>query len=961
MILPKAAFNREGMEGRYTRAFVLAENAEQENLFYSAYTRSIAPTTERLRAILPELEASSLADAKRIANERIDAEWAAAEAQIADAEKQIADGEAELDAKLADARAQLAYARAQLESARQQLLNGEARLRDAEALLAAVNEVKALLSGVNNSEMLAYCHNVIALIDAYEYAATPEEKAAAHANLLAYLNAPENSGYAEAIKAVYGTDVREQAKNPDNLPAVRETMRESCGVIMLMDASDNGISPADILSDVARLDAYLDNITNAQDDASRQAARQQLAEFVSDPDVQTRLMMADYYLGLNLQEIVNTAVYNDSLDDAAIASLRSAFARVRAARNTILNAEAMVAQGRAQLNSGWAMYYDGLRQVREKEQEMAALEAEARQKIADAKKELDEKIKEAEAQLADARAQVNSLTAGWIIQERVVNPGFFDVSSNVHASTNMGYAMGGLFLIVAGLVCFSTLVIIVEEERKLVGTTKAFGFRNNEILAKYLIFGVSASAIGAVLGILMGTGITLYVENLLDETMMYIFPIHGLKIDLGVTILVCLCAILLCGLVTVFACSGLLKTSAFYLMNGTSQPNPRKPKKNTSEVLASKGGSLYSRLVIRNMINEKARVLISIIIIAGGCCVVGVGLSMKFAFEGMTTHQLSDVTLYDYRVDFDSEAVTPEQKAKLESAMTDNGIRYLPVSYTAHLYEKDSQLRGMYLLCTDSEDLNDFLQVRSFRTGKPLALPESGILIQNRLEESDGIKVGEYLKIYDSTLKSYETEVQDVFLNHLGRLCICSENSYRTIFGTDPTANCYYVLLNGYDGAAFENMLAGMDGGFVAQRSNYFLDSMKGTFMLYNVIVVISIGIAVIMSFIILTNLANIFLNRKKKELIVMRINGFSIKETINYLTKETIITSLSGLLLGILVGIFMTPPLLSIIEPSDCTFIRSTHWNAWLIAFLLEGAFTIVINGSVFRKVRTLNFRDIL
>ena len=189
---------------------------------------------------------------------------------------------------------------------------------------------------------------------------------------------------------------------------MRDTMREMCGVIMLVDASDNGVSPADILSDVARLDSYLEAINNAPDDASREAARQRLAEFVSDPDVQTRLMIADYYLGLNLTEVINTAVYNDSLDNAALAKLRAAFTKVRAARNTILNAEAMVAQGRAQLNSGWAMYYDGLRKVREGEAQMHALEADARSQIADAKRQLQEKIKEGEAQLADARAQVAS-------------------------------------------------------------------------------------------------------------------------------------------------------------------------------------------------------------------------------------------------------------------------------------------------------------------------------------------------------------------------------------------------------------------------------------------------------------------------------------------------------------------------------------------------------------------------
>ena len=65
--------------------------------------------------------------------------------------------------------------------------------------------------------------------------------------------------------------------------------------------------------------------------------------------------------------------------------------------------------------------------------------------------------------------------------------------------------------------------------------------------------------------------------------------------------------------------------------------------------------------------------------------------------------------------------------------------------------------------------------------------------------------------------------------------------------------------------------------------------------------------------------------------------------------------------ILGILIGVLMTPFFIGIIEPPDCTYIRSTHWNAWLIAFIVEGIFTIIINGSVFRRVHKLNFHEIM
>ena len=68
----------------------------------------------------------------------------------------------------------------------------------------------------------------------------------------------------------------------------------------------------------------------------------------------------------------------------------------------------------------------------------------------------------------------------------------------------------------------------------------------------------------------------------------------------------------------------------------------------------------------------------------------------------------------------------------------------------------------------------------------------------------------------------------------------------------------------------------------------------------------------------ILTNLANIFVTRKKKELIVMRINGFSIKQTINYLARETVITIIIGLIIGLAIGIPLGFVAMNIMEPVE-------------------------------------------
>jgi ABC-type antimicrobial peptide transport system permease subunit len=129
---------------------------------------------------------------------------------------------------------------------------------------------------------------------------------------------------------------------------------------------------------------------------------------------------------------------------------------------------------------------------------------------------------------------------------------------------------------------------------------------------------------------------------------------------------------------------------------------------------------------------------------------------------------------------------------------------------------------------------------------------------------------------------------------------------------------------------------------------------------LYSILVFLTTGIAILISFMILTNLANIYMMRKKTELSVMRINGFSIRQTKAYLSRETVFTTLIGLILGVAAGALVTPYVIRLVQQPDLEFIKSFSLTAWGCAVGLETLFAVVINSFVFRKVKDLNLRDI-
>ena len=182
---------------------------------------------------------------------------------------------------------------------------------------------------------------------------------------------------------------------------------------------------------------------------------------------------------------------------------------------------------------------------------------------------------------------------------------------------------------------------------------------------------------------------------------------------------------------------------------------------------------------------------------------------------------------------------------------------------------------------------------------------------------------------------------------------------YKKIFGAEYAPNSFFVHLDG-DTAELRKALLGINEDISFEEASDFRDSFESVGMLYNIIVFVTLGVAIFMSFMILTNLASIFVNRRKNELTVMRINGFSVKQAKGYLAKEAILTTLIGLAAGVIVGSLLSPFAVRILEPADLQFDRSYHVLAWIAAAGIEGLFALIIYNSIFRRVRNLNLRDI-
>ena len=182
---------------------------------------------------------------------------------------------------------------------------------------------------------------------------------------------------------------------------------------------------------------------------------------------------------------------------------------------------------------------------------------------------------------------------------------------------------------------------------------------------------------------------------------------------------------------------------------------------------------------------------------------------------------------------------------------------------------------------------------------------------------------------------------------------IMSSGYYEEVMGEAPDKSVF-LIKGGVDGIRSE---AESMPGFVSLRDNSeFVRSGSEL----DLAIYICVGLAAALSVLVLLNQITMHIDHKARELAVMRVNGYTLAQTRAYVSRDNVVLTVLGLLLGCLAGIGLGYIDTRIVEAGAEHYVRDPNLLACLESVAIVGVFAVIVNIIALRRIDKLNLTNV-
>lgn len=628
----------------------------------------------------------------------------------------------------------------------------------------------------------------------------------------------------------------------------------------------------------------------------------------------------------------------------------------------IADNEKKLADGEKEITDNEKKLQDAVKDLKKGEKDLA----DGKKEYEDAKKDAEDEIAENQQKLDDAKKELEDLEMPeWMVTDREELPEYTDYGDNADRLRNIGQVFPVIFFLVAALISLTTMTRMVEEQRTQIGTLKALGYKKSAIAAKYICYAFFATLLGSVLGMLIGEKIIPYII-ITAYGIMYHNVANTISIDYqpGFALIASAASVVCTVGATLFASGKELQETPASLMR---PPAPKEGKRVLLErfTFIWKHLSFSWKSTIRNLFRYKKRLIMTVFGIAGSMGLMLVGFGLQDSISDIAAIQYRELQHYDGMVIEDSDATEEEHEELFEYMKENEQIAHCNrVQMTKISAPKGSSNISIYLFVPES--LSEFAKdvtLKNRITGETYELTDEGAAISEKTASLLGLKVGDMIPLKKGD-KEYKVRVAVITENYMSHYLYMTPRVYEQTFGEKPEyENIVFTMqedckddleMAGTRILAYPGALSISYTSSLASQVDRMLSTLDAVIL----VLIVSAGM---LAFVVLYNLNNINITERQRELATLKVLGFYDGEVSQYVLRENVILTVLGIMFGAVFGILIHRYVITTVEVDAVMFGRNIKLLSFLYSGILTSIFSIVVNGVMHFKLKTIDMVESL
>lgn len=514
--------------------------------------------------------------------------------------------------------------------------------------------------------------------------------------------------------------------------------------------------------------------------------------------------------------------------------------------------------------------------------------------------------------------------------------------------------MPGIFLAVGALVLNVLMVRLIDQQRTIIGTFKALGYYDWQIFAHYTKFAIALGMLAAVLGMVMGYGMSHAVTAIYK--MFYEFPDLHSQIYPG-TYAGGIAVALLCSII-----GSLHAARSALSLNPAEAMRPKPPVK---------GGAIWLerfprvwnrlsfgwRLTLRNVFRNRVRSAVGVFSTAMGAGLLMCGFMLTGAIAFLVSFQFEKVSHSDVDLRFKDEVGRP---ALLEAAaLTGVDLAEPQFDLSCTFVHGPNRRRG----AISGLKRERRLTIPRDLQGEPIRIPENGLTMSRKLAQLLHVKPGDTVGIIPTRGRRDELRVPVAELcdSYIG-MAVYADIEYLSRVMSEEFTLTGVQLSVTPDESVREALYHDLKQLPAVQSVNVRANVIRNikviveTQRIFIVLIVIFAGVIFFSS---LLNASLVGLAERRREVATLRVLGYTEYQVGGLFLRESLVINTIGTICGLPLGYALAYMLSRIYDTEMFRFPLVAPTWSWYTTFGMGLAFALVAHSFVQRAITHLDWLD--